>query len=148
MHALTRLIALSLLLLPACTFYSTAHKWNGRVGIDGKPIHVESATHLGINLMVVIPAFGSSTFEDLVDDVTQRIAKQGGDKVRVVTWSTSNVWWAIPPLTWVFSPVETTVSIEYEAAPKTAAAPTSRDRSSDSVTTVDPSETGGSVAGS
>jgi hypothetical protein len=97
-----------------CTFVSTATHWNGIVGHDGKPIFVKEATNLGMNFLVAIPLVGNLTIDQLIDKATSEIAVQKGDHVRVVQSISNNGWNGLVPITFFFTPVVTSISIEYE----------------------------------
>src|SRR5712671_1129449 len=98
----------------ACSFNSTATHWNGRVGLDGKPVFVKTSTNVGMNLFVALPLGGNLNTDELVDATTQAIRDENGDKVRVVETSWNNGWNGLPPLTLLFTPVVTRISIEYQ----------------------------------
>ena len=98
----------------ACTWHTTATRWNGRVGENGKPVFVKVTTNVGLNLAVVIPAVGNITINEMVDENTKAIADAGGDRVRVVETAVENYWYGVPPVSWFFTPVITEVVIEYE----------------------------------
>jgi hypothetical protein len=111
---LARALAAALLpFLAGCTFHSTAVQWNGRLGPDGKPVHVLTTTKYGLNLVVLLPFFGDTRTAQVVDEATARIAESGSDRLRVVETESANYWFALPPLSWFVSPVMGSVSIEY-----------------------------------
>lgn len=97
-----------------CSLHSTADRWNGRVGPDGQVVWVKTTTNIGLNLGIVIPVLGSTTIPRMVDTMTGEIAVEGGDRVRVVQSSSENYWFGFPPLTWVLTPVITTVVCDYQ----------------------------------
>jgi hypothetical protein len=111
-----RLIAPALLLaalLPGCAFHSTATRWNGTVGPDGEPVYVKATTNVGLNLVVLLKLLGGVNTEGMIDELTDAIAEEGGDRVRIIQSSSTNYWFGFPPFTWVLTPVITTVSAEY-----------------------------------
>ncbi len=115
-HAMARPPRVLLVLaaaLGACSFHSTATQWNGRVGIDGKPVFVTTTTKYGFTLFVVIPFLGDTRTANLVDETTAAIARAGGNHVRVVETESANYWYALPPLSWFVAPVMGSVSVEY-----------------------------------
>lgn len=101
----------------SCTMHSAATHWNGRVGYNGRPLHVKSTTNIGVNLLVFIPLFGSTTIDTMVDSITASIAAEDGDKVRLIETSSENYWYGFPPFTWVLTPVITTVTADFEQTP-------------------------------
>ncbi|MEM7200539.1 MAG: hypothetical protein AAF628_09760 [Planctomycetota bacterium] len=108
---------LALLVLSSCAFHSSAKRWNGRIGADGKPIYVHSTTNVGFNLGIVLPVFGSTTIGAMVDSMTQEIAETDGDRVRIIESAAENYWYGFPPFTWILTPVITTVTSEYQPTP-------------------------------
>src|SRR5262245_47434099 len=106
-------VALSALALGGCTFSSTANVWHGRVGTDGKPVYVKTHTNIAFNLLIIIPFLGRTSIPEEIDKVTDEIAEEKGDNVRMVESSTDNFWYGFAPVTWVITPVITTVSAEY-----------------------------------
>lgn len=118
---LRRLFLLPWLAATACTFHSTATHWNGRHGLDGKPVFVTTTTIYGINLLVLLPFWGDTRVDNLVDEATAKIAASDSNTLRVVETESANYWYAIPPLTWFVAPVMGSVSIEYTPSGKALA---------------------------
>ena len=110
------------LTLGACTFHSTATHWNGRLGPNGEPVYVKSSTNVGFNLGIVLPLLGSTEIDAMVSDLTGEIAAEQGDTVRIIESSSENYWYGFPPFTWIFTPVITTVTADYEPSAATMAA--------------------------
>lgn len=117
MHQYARLVLLLLLLLPACTFHTTATEWNGRSGVNGKPVHMTSTTKVGLKLFVFLPFMGDMEVTGLVNDITKDVADKGGDKVRIFQAAQENYWYGFPPFTWIITPVISTVAADYEHEP-------------------------------
>lgn len=112
--SLLRAGSLALLaVLAGCTFHSSATHWNGIVGRDGKPIFVKATTNVGLNLAILIPIFGSTSIDEMMDESTREIASKGSNFVRVIETSSENYWYGVPPITWFVTPVITTVNVEY-----------------------------------
>lgn len=114
MRSLRTLAAASLAFAAgSCAFHSTATHWNGRVGTDGKPIFVKATTNIGVNLLVIVPLFGNTTMDTMLDETSREIARAGSDHLRVIQTSSENYWHGFPPFTWIFTPVITDVAVEY-----------------------------------
>jgi hypothetical protein len=105
--------ALAAALLASCTFHDTATHWNGRVGLDGQPIHVKVSTNLGINLAVLLPLLGNTSIDAMIEQSSAAIGERGSDHLRVIQTTSENYWHGFPPFTWIVTPVITTISIEY-----------------------------------
>jgi hypothetical protein len=117
-----RLLLLGLWLgCQGCTIHTTATEWNGRVGPDGRPVYLKSVINLGVNLGIVLPVLGNTTMSEMVEAVTAGIAAENGDKVRIVESSSENYWFGFPPLTWILTPVITSVRAEYQPSEETLA---------------------------
>lgn len=114
---LAALAAIAAIPLGGCTFSSTADRWHDRVGPDGKPVYVKTHTNIGFNLLIVIPVLGRTSIPTEIDKLTDEIAEEKGDTVRMVESSTENLWYGFAPVTWVVTPVITTVSAEYRPDP-------------------------------
>jgi len=108
----------AVLSLTSCTFHTTAKHWNGRVGPDGKPVYVHSTTNIGFNLGIIIPLFGSTTIDTMVDTMTAEVAKTDGDNIRIIESAAENYWYGFPPFTWILTPVITTVTGDYQPTPE------------------------------
>lgn len=101
-------------LATGCSLHSTATEWNGVVGTNGQPIHVRTTTNIGLNLGIVLPVLGNTSIGEMIDEATEEIARTGSNKVRVYQTTAENYWYGFPPLTWILTPVITTVSVDYE----------------------------------
>ena len=117
-RALARALLLAALCLlgTSCTFSSTATRWHKRVGPDGKAVYVKSHTNVGFNLFIGIPLFGATSLPAEIDYLTEEIADEKGDVVRMVESASENYWYGFPPFTWVLTPVITTVTADYHPA--------------------------------
>ena len=99
--------------LGGCTFSSTATEWHGRVGLDGKPVYVKTHTNIGLNFLIILPMLGRTSLPVMIDELTHEIANETGDNVRMVESSAENYWYGFAPLTWIITPVITTVAADY-----------------------------------
>ena len=109
-------LALCLLLTASCSFHSTSTKWNQRVGPNGNPVYVKSTSSGGLNLFIGIKLWGATDLTGMIDEVTADIAAENGNRVRIIQAEGENYWHGFPPFTWIFTPVITTVAVEYEPA--------------------------------
>lgn len=96
-----------------CAYHSTAKNWNGLVGSDGTPTYYKTTTKVAMQFFVWIPCFGDTSVDQMVDELTEEIAENEGNHVRIVEGDTENYWYGFPPVTWIFTPVTTTVAAEY-----------------------------------
>lgn len=107
-------LAAGALLLSSCTFYSTAVDWNGRLGPNGRPVHYRTATKVGLNLFVFLPFLGRTDINEMVDGMTANVKEEDGDLVRVVQAGSENYWYGFSPLTWIITPVVSSIDVEFE----------------------------------
>lgn len=115
MNSPLRLATLALFLLTtACSFHSTATRWNGMYDADGKPVFVKTTTNVGFNLLILLPILGNTTIDSMIDETTAEIANEGGSRVRLVQSGAENYWYGWSPFTWIITPVVTDIAIEYE----------------------------------
>lgn len=109
------LAAVSLLALIAsgCTFHSTAREWHGRLDRDGQPVFATTTTTYGLQLLVLLPFAGDTRVDALVDAATAELARNDNQRVRLVETESANWWYALPPITWLFTPVMGSITIEF-----------------------------------
>jgi hypothetical protein len=105
----------------ACAFHSTAKQWNGRTGADGEPVYYTATTKVGLNFLIAFTFLGDTGIDGMVDDMTANIQEEGGDHVRIVQGSSENYWYGFPPITWILTPVISTVSADYRPDPEVLA---------------------------
>ena len=112
-QALWLWLALACVLSSSCAFHKTAAEWNGLVGPTGDPVYLKSTTKVGFHLLVFFPFLGRTGLDGMVDEATQEVRTDGGNFIRVVQSISDNYWYALPPLTWVVTPVVHTLVVEY-----------------------------------
>jgi hypothetical protein len=98
----------------SCSFHTTATQWHGLRDETGRPVFAKTSTNVGFNLLVLLPLFGNTTLDAMIDEVSGEIAAQGGDRVRLVQTGAENYWYGWSPFTWIVTPVVTEVVMEYE----------------------------------
>lgn len=111
-----------LLLSSACSFHSTATRWNGLRDADGKPVYVKTTTNIGFNLLVLLPLVGNSSIDAMLDETSEEIAEEGGSRIRVIQSGAENYWYGWSPFTWIITPIVTDVAVEYEPSAEKIAA--------------------------
>lgn len=102
-----------LFMFTGCAFHSTSKNWSGLMGIDGKPAYYKKTSKVAFNLFVMVPLLGNISVDGMVEDLTEAIAEENGNNVRIVQGGSENYWYGFPPFTWILTPVVTTVSAEY-----------------------------------
>ena len=99
----------------SCAFHNTAAHGDVRVGSNSNAVHVTSTTNVGLNAAVVVPLLRSTNIDRTVNDLTAEIAKENGDKVRLVETDAEISWDGFPPFTGVIYPVP--IYPSFRAAP-------------------------------
>jgi hypothetical protein len=107
-------LCLACLLNGSCAFHKTADQWNGLVGTSGEPVYLNSTTSVGFNFVMFLPFIGKTRIETMVEEATEEIREEGGNFVRVVQSTSENYWYAVPPITWIITPVVHTLVVEYQ----------------------------------
>lgn len=100
-------------LLGSCSMHERAVRWNGHVGPDGAPVFLLRSTYVGVNLGILLPMLGNTDIGSMVNDSTAWIGHEEGTHLRLIETETDNFWYGAPPLTWLFTPVMTNMTIEY-----------------------------------
>ena len=110
---LLTLIAAVSVTTTGCAFHSTAKDWNGLVGTDGKPKYYRSTTKFGINLFTFVPLVGNTDMPEMVDELTESIADDQGNEVRIVQGGADSYAYIFPPFTWFITPIKYEIAAEY-----------------------------------
>jgi hypothetical protein len=100
-------------LLSGCAMHSTSRDWNGLAGMDGNPTYYKTTSKVALKLFIVVPFVGDTSIDGLVDDLTEDIKNEKGNFVRIVQAGNENYWYGYPPLSWIVTPVISTVAAEY-----------------------------------
>jgi hypothetical protein len=111
-------LVLTCVLTGSCAFHRTADEWNSLVGPSGEPVYLNSTTKVGFRLLVFLPFLGRVNLDGMVAEATQDIRADGGDFLRVVQSNEDNYWYALPPVTWIVTPVVHTLVVEYRPLPQ------------------------------
>jgi hypothetical protein len=109
---------LALALAPGCAFHETAREWHGLSGSEGVPVYFTTTQKVALRAFIVIPLFGDTDIAGMVDELTTYVDEQGGDRMRIVQGTSENYWYGFPPLTWIFTPVVSTLSAVWEPPPE------------------------------
>ncbi|MDF7801980.1 hypothetical protein P4C99_21065 [Pontiellaceae bacterium B1224] len=107
------------LLLTGCAMHTASTDWNGLVGPDGQPNYYKSTSKVAVKLGIIIPFIGDLSVDGLIDDLTEDIAKEEGNKIRIVQAGSENYWYGFPPFTWIVTPCISTVAAQYEPSEAT-----------------------------
>lgn len=93
-----------------CSITDTATDLRGIKGMDGDKLTHINTRNYAINLFMSKPLVGDATLHATVQSFADEAKKAGATKVRIVQSDTSVMWYLIPVLGFVFTPVYTNVA--------------------------------------
>ena len=93
-----------------CSITDTASDLRGIKGIDGDKLTHINTRNYAINLFMSKPIVGDATLNATVQSFADEAKKAGATKVRIVQSDTSVMWYLIPVLGFIFTPVYTNVA--------------------------------------
>jgi hypothetical protein len=93
-----------------CSITDTASDLRGIKGVDGDKLTHINTRNYAINLFMSKPIVGDATLNATVQSFADEAKKAGATKVRIVQSDTSVMWYLIPVLGFVFTPVYTNVA--------------------------------------
>ena len=98
-----------LALFSGCSTTTVAKDFNGLDTPAGKAVHV-SASNIALHLLMSKPLAGDATLQKTVADFTSQAQKEGASKVRIVQSKCTKLWYLLPPITLVITPVLSNVA--------------------------------------
>ena len=93
-----------------CSITDTASDLRGIKGIDGDKLTHINTRNYAINFLMERPMWGDATLNATVQSFADEAKKHGATKVRIVQSDTSVMWYLIPGLGFIFTPVYTNVA--------------------------------------
>ena len=93
-----------------CSITDTASDLRGIKGMDGDKLTHINTRNYAINLFMSKPIVGDATLNATVQSFADEAKKAGATKVRIVQSDTSVMWYLIPVLGFIFTPVYTNVA--------------------------------------
>lgn len=93
-----------------CSITDTASDLRGIKGMDGDKLTHINTRNYAINLFMSKPIVGDATLNATVQSFADEAKKVGATKVRIVQSDTSVMWYLIPVLGFIFTPVYTNVA--------------------------------------
>ena len=93
-----------------CSISSTASDLRGIKGMDGDKLTHINTRNYAINLFMTKPIWGDATLNATVQSFADEAKKVGATKVRIVQSDESTMWYLIPVLGFIFTPVATNVA--------------------------------------
>jgi hypothetical protein len=98
-----------------CSISSKATDFSGLKGLDGDKVTHINTRNYAVHAFITKPLFGDATLQNTVKNFTEEAKKNGATKVRIVQSNETTMWWLLPPLTLLLTPV--TVDVAGDAIP-------------------------------
>jgi hypothetical protein len=93
-----------------CSISSTASDLRGIKGMDGDKLTHINTRNYAIHLFMTKPLWGDATLNTTVQSFADEAKKHGATKVRIVQSDENTMWYLIPILGFIFTPVATNVA--------------------------------------
>lgn len=93
-----------------CSISSTASDLRGIKGMDGDKLTHINTRNYAIHLFMTKPLWGDATLNTTVQSFADEAKKHGATKVRIVQSDENTMWYLIPVLGFIFTPVATNVA--------------------------------------
>jgi len=93
-----------------CSISSTASDLRGIKGVDGDKLTHINTRNYAIHLFMTKPLWGDATLNTTVQSFADEAKKVGATKVRIVQSDENTMWYLIPILGFIFTPVSTNVA--------------------------------------
>ena len=98
-----------------CSISSRATDFSGLKGMDGDKVTHINTRNYAVHFLITKPLWGDATLQNTVKNFTEEAKKTGATKVRIVQSDEWTMWYLLPPLTLLFTPV--TVDVAGDAIP-------------------------------
>ncbi|HEV8328165.1 MAG TPA: hypothetical protein VGQ08_11830 [Nitrospiraceae bacterium] len=93
-----------------CSISSRATDLRGMKGVDGDKLTHINTRNYAIHLFITKPLWGDATLQNTVQSFADEAKKVGATKVRIVQSDEWTLWYLLPPLTLIFTPVTVDVA--------------------------------------
>ena len=104
------MLALLIGVAAGCSISSTATDLRGIKGMDGDKLTHINTRNYAIHLFMTKPIWGDATLNSTVQSFADEAKKVGATKVRIVQSDEATMWYLIPILGFIFTPVATNVA--------------------------------------
>jgi len=104
------MLALVMGVAAGCSISSTASDLRGIKGMDGDKLTHINTRNYAIHLFMTKPLWGDATLNTTVQSFADEAKKVGATKVRIVQSDENTMWYLIPILGFIFTPVSTNVA--------------------------------------
>ncbi|MFT7663946.1 MAG: hypothetical protein ACI87A_002174 [Planctomycetota bacterium] len=107
---------LALSFTTSCVTHSHAVDLNRIPGPRGEAVEFQSTTSYSFNFLFAFAMWGDASREQAVADLTKEAKSRGATLVDLQSTSSSTYWYILPPLSFFFHPVATTLEGTVEGA--------------------------------
>src|SRR5512140_702465 len=114
-YSVMMMLALVVGVAAGCSISSKATDFSGLKGLDGDKVTHINTRNYAVHLFITKPLWGDATLQNTVRNFTDEAKKTGATKVRIVQSDEWTMWYLLPPLTLIFTPV--TVDVAGDAIP-------------------------------
>jgi hypothetical protein len=104
------MLALVMGVAAGCSISSTASDLRGIKGVDGDKLTHINTRNYAIHLFMTKPLWGDASLNATVQSFADEAKKVGATKVRIVQSDENTMWYLIPILGFIFTPVSTNVA--------------------------------------
>lgn len=104
------MLALLIVVAAGCSISSTATDLRGIKGMDGDKLTHINTRNYAIHLFMTKPLWGDASLHATVQKFADEAKKVGATKVRIVQSDENTMWYLIPILGFIFTPVSTNVA--------------------------------------
>jgi hypothetical protein len=109
-YSATTMLVLIMGVAAGCSISSTASDLRGIKGMDGDKLTHINTRNYAIHLFMTKPLWGDATLNATVQSFADEAKKVGATKVRIVQSDEATMWYLIPVLGFIFTPVATNVA--------------------------------------
>ena len=109
-HWVVVMLVLVMGVAAGCSISSRATDFSGLKGLDGDKVTHINTRNYAVHLFISKPLFGDATLQNTVKSFTAEAKKTGATKVRIVQSDEWTLWYLLPPLTLLFTPVTVDVA--------------------------------------
>jgi hypothetical protein len=109
-YSVMMMLALVMGVAAGCSISSTASDLRGIKGMDGDKLTHINTRNYAIHLFMTKPLWGDATLNTTVQNFADEAKKHGATKVRIVQSDENTMWYLIPVLGFIFTPVSTNVA--------------------------------------
>jgi hypothetical protein len=99
------------LFLINCSTTEQTRLFNQTITNQGKPKYYQTTTNFGIHFFIgvspISKSTGNASFESTLDSYTNEAKKAKCNKVNIFHKETTRLWYILPPLTIIFTPIIT-----------------------------------------